>query len=262
MLKKYSLLFVFLSVIFTIPFVSSAQTGNTETVSPTQKPPVSGRPDLKTRVESRIENNENNRGLRQAEKRVENIKERIEIKKEKRDDIKSMKLDENASTSERLNIFKKNMRDDMKKKMEIKTFEIRKNALIKELNIALRNLDSVDERVKARIEKISNEGKNVTPIKALLTIAEEKLAKAKIDVKSLDSMSLASSTPSTGTSTTEVDLSKPRVLGNTAIKSVKDARDAFKKVVEEIAHTSGNKIEKQATTTPTTQTTPSTSSTQ
>lgn len=262
MLKKYSLLFVILSMVFTLPFVSSAQTGSTEPVSPTQKPPVSGRPDLKTRVESRIENNENNRGLRQAEKRVENIKERVEIKKEKRDDIKSMKLDENASTSERLSMFKKNMRDDMKKKMEIKTFEIRKNALIKELNVALRNLDSVDERVKARIEKISAEGKDVSSIKTLLTSAEEKLAKAKIDVKSLDSLSPASSTPSTGTSTSEVDLSKPRVLGNAAIKSVKDARDAFKKVVEEIAHKSGNKIEKQATSTPTTQTSSSTTSTQ
>jgi hypothetical protein len=146
--------------------------------------------------------------------------------------------------------------------MEAKTFEIRKNALIKELNIALRNLDSVDERVKARIEKLSGEGKDVSSIKNLLATAEEKLNKAKIDVKSLDSISVASTTPSTGTSTAEVDLSKPRVLGNTAIKSVKDARDAFKKVVEAIAHLSGNKIDKQATTTPSTESTPSTTSTQ
>ena len=262
MLKKYSLLFVLLSMVFILPSVSSAQTGSTDPVSPTQKPPVSGRPDLKTRVEARIENNENNRGIRQVEKRVENIKEKAEIRKEKREDIKSMRLDENASTSERLAMFKKNMRDDMKKKMEAKTFEIRKNALIKELNIALRNLDSVDERVKARIEKLSVQGKDVSSIKTLLTTAEEKLNKAKLDVKSLDSISIASTTPSTGTSTAEVDLSKPRVLGNTAIKSVKDARDAFKKVVEAIAHMSGNKMDKQATTTPSIQTSASTTSTQ
>ena len=203
------------------------------------------------------------RDEKMQEKRVEN---RMEIRDEKRTEIKDAmgekrdemrntmeekrkeRMEQNASTTEKMALFKRNAKEEIKKKMEERTFEIRKNALIKELNVAIRNMEGIDSRIKTRIEKIGSTA-DTTEVKSLLKIAEDKLAKAKTDVASLEAMRPVTASSTTASSSAEVDLSKPRVLGDAAIKSVKETRDAFKKVVVTIGHLMGNEGEKEATTT-------------
>lgn len=238
------------------PFITKAEdTKNT--------PPTPPRPTLKEIKAIRDEKIQEKR----VENRIENrVEKRMEIKDEKRDEMRDAmddkkdemrgamderrkeRMDKNASTTEKMALFKRNAKEEIKKKMEERTFEIRKNALIRELNVALRNIEGVDARIKTRIEKISSTT-DTTEVKSLLKIAEDKLAKAKTDVASLESMRPLTASSTTASTSAEVDLSKPRVLGDAAIKSVKEARDAFKKVVVTIGHLMGNEGEKEATTT-------------
>ncbi len=154
---------------------------------------------------------------------------------------------ERASTSA---MFKENkqMRKEIAKKMELRQFEARKNALLKELNHALANLADISVRIDARIVKAEGEGRTMTDAKALLVIANDKLIKAKADVDAFRALT-ATSTVTNASTTAEVELTKPRVLGDAAIKSVKEAREAFQKVVVAIAKGMGLKIGVTASTT-------------
>ena len=136
------------------------------------------------------------------------------------------------------------IRKDIKKKMEIRQFEIRKNALVKELYISLSNLSNISSRIASRITKAESEGRTMTEARTLLTTANNKLAEAKVAVAAFESLA-----PATASSTVEIDLGKPRVVGDAAIKSVKEARDAFQKVVVAIAHAMG--LRNASTTNPT-----------
>lgn len=136
----------------------------------------------------------------------------------------------------------KEVRKDIAKKMEIKTFEVRKNALVKELTLSLENMTSIAARIDSRIVKIEAEGRTMTEARALLVTANEKLAKAKADVAAFAALAAPTPAPSTSpTATAEVDLAKPRTVGDAAIKSVKEARDAFQKVVKAIGNNMGVK---------------------
>ncbi len=146
------------------------------------------------------------------------IGERREIREER-----------NASTSE---MFKRmgEKKQDTLKKMKRDTFEIRKNALVKELRMTLANLGNIRDRINTRIINIESGSTSVTEAKAALVIADEKLAKAKIAVDALANLT----STSTATTTSEVDLAKPRQIGDAAIKAIKDARDSLRDVVKMI----------------------------
>lgn len=167
------------------------------------------------------------------------------LRVEERADLKIIR----ASTTE---MFKKSkeIRKEISKKMEARVFEIRKNALIKELNISLTNLTNISTRIDARITKAEGEGRTMTEAKALLVIAKDKLEKAKTAVAAFQTLNLSTgNTTTTVGATVQVDLVKPRVAGDAAIKSVKEARDAFQKVVVAIAHAMGLKLGVTASTT-------------
>lgn len=171
--------------------------------------------------------------LQQAQNRKEEQGELKEMRKEGREEL--------ASTTA---MFKRDLKDakmEIKKKMEARTFEIRKQALVRELQHALSKLDEIVNRIQSRISKAESEGRNMTEPKALLVTALQKLTKAKNDVNTFAVLT-ASSTVTTGTTTAQVDLAKPRQLGDGAIKSVKEARDALQKVVVSIAHNMGLKL--------------------
>ncbi len=160
---------------------------------------------------------------------------RKDIKEEGQDFREGAKMIRASSTD----MFKRNqeMAKNVAKKMKAQEFEARKNALLRELNMSLNNLANISTRIESRIVKVENEGKTMTDARALLVTAKDKLAKAKLDVEALKALQVPTQS---ATSTVEVDLIKPRVAGDTAIKSVKDARDAFQKVVVSIAHSLGN----------------------
>lgn len=200
-----------------------------------------------------IDNREANKDIRNntLEKRVEIIKERREDVKEIRTDARGemkdargeMKMNRASSTD----MFKKSneIRKEIAKKMETKVFEVRKNALVKELNLSITNLTSISTRIEARITKAESEGKTLTDAKTLLVTAKEKLETAKTAVAAFSAVS-APVASTDATATAEVDLAKPRQVGDAAIKAVKEARDAFQKVVQSIAHSMGVKAEVKA----------------
>ncbi len=206
------------------------------------------RPNIKAQIENRKENNKEVRT---------NILERRELKKEVRSEVKEMRAeikDMRAETKQEIKamrassteMFKRTngeVRKDIAKKMELRAFETRKNALVKELNFSLTNLSSIVIRIEARITKVESEGRDMTEAKALLVTAKEKIEKAKTDVAAFQALNITPITNGTSTNPSEIELTKPRVLGDTAIKSVKEARDALQKVVVAIAHAMGVKSE-------------------
>jgi exonuclease VII small subunit len=120
------------------------------------------------------------------------------------------------------------------KKMKTEAFQIRKEALIKELNIAVNNLLNIASRIESRITKLESEGKILTDARNLLTSAKAKIDTAKINVEALNNMVMPTPRDTNTATSTEIDLSKPRQLGDIAIKSVKEAKDSLMKVVASI----------------------------
>ncbi len=190
---------------------------------------VSNEPLAKPAMPVRALNGENGKKM---------MEERKEIREERREDIKDIRISakkemgmikrdmKDASSTEMFKMMKEK-RQEISRTMKREVFEKRKSALIKELNVSLENLTNLRERINNRINTIEATTTNSTRIaeaKTALVIADEKLAKAKSAVAIF-------STP-TASSTEEVDLKKPREVGDAAIKSVKEARDSLKKVNE------------------------------
>lgn len=170
--------------------------------------------------------------------------DRKEVRDERREEMKDLRASttlkmieirrdiKNASSSE---MFKKigDQRQEIVKKMKKGAFEIRKNALVKELNITLDNLGNIRERINTRIVSMETGSTSMSEAKALLAIADDKISKAKTAVGALSAL--------TASSTDDVDLGKPRQVGDVAIKAVKDARDALRDVLKLINPPKANK---------------------
>ncbi len=203
-----------------------ATTVHAEEASTTVKPP------LVQKVRESIEN----RAAKNSEIRNNQL-QKMEVRMDLKADLRAnMQLMHPSSTD----MFKKGgeMRSEMAKKMQLKTFEIRKAALVKQLTVSISNLTTLSARIESRIVKSESENRSMTDARTLLVAANSKLEKAKADVAAFEALT-ASSTPASASTTAEIELTKPRVLGDAAIKSVKEARDAYKKVVEAIAKALG-----------------------
>lgn len=180
--------------------------------------------------------------------------QQIKANAEARKDERNARIEERKDLiEERREVIKKEVesRKENARKMRRDVFEIRRNAIIRELNQSIENLTDLQTRALARLDKSRADGNNVTEAEALFDTANSKLVKAKADVAAfIDLSSTASSS-----SSTEIDLAKPRELSNTATQSVKAAREAFKKAVVALAHTLGKKEGRPATATSTSATT-------
>jgi hypothetical protein len=187
------------------------------------------------------------------------------IRKEGQQDIKDLRSEMQqgrklASTT--------TARREFRQDMELKMFEIRKDILVRQLNLALNNLKQIRGRILSRIEKAEQSGRNMTEARAALKIADAKLGNAQTQINILvnlnASTTIATSSTATSTATTtagtniKIKLDKPRQLGEAAIKAVKDARDALNLVIRAIAKNMGLG-DRPATTTPSVSATPSTS---
>lgn len=184
------------------------------------------------------------------------IEDRREDRREDRKDFRAsttiMRKELRASTTEMFKKFKDDRKDIMEK-MRKDAFEIRKGALVEHLNFALENLGNIRERINERIVKLDAEGKNTSSAEAKLSIADTKIASAKVSIDALAALD-GDSVNTTATSTAEVELTKPRQVGDAAIKAVKDARDALKEVIQEIVKLVGKGRSMNATTTASTTT--------
>lgn len=143
----------------------------------------------------------------------------------------------------------KEARQDIMKKMKQDVFELRKKALVNQLTTSLENMANIRLRISERITKLESEGKNMTEAKAALATADDKIAKAKVAVNAFAALNVTVGSTGSASSTTEVELTKPRQLGDAAIKAVKDARDALKLVIKFITPAGENKVNANASTT-------------
>ena len=203
-----------------------------------KKPPIAEK--IKVNMENRLEKNREIRNVDMARK---NSSSSPMFRDEK---VKNFKA---ASTTDRI-IFKREQenrenrenrenKEKLAKTMQTKVFETRKKALTRELSGAIKNLDNIAIRIQSRITKAETSGRDMTQAKTLFVDAQNLLAKAKIEVAAFEALNITSSTNTTASTTAEVDLNRPRALGDAAIKSVKAARDAMQKVVVAIAHGMG-----------------------
>ncbi len=138
----------------------------------------------------------------------------------------------NASTSQE--------RTDLRRDM----FEARKNILVRQLNLALSNLKQIRDRIVSRITKAEESGRTLTEAKVALENADAQIVIAQ---ESIDAL-IAFTPEVTASTTVAIDLSKPRELGETAIKAVKDVQKALNEVIVAIAHAMGLKLDVTATT--------------
>jgi hypothetical protein len=168
-------------------------------------------------------------------------------------DTKS-KLQGTTTKTEMFNNFKE-QRKEIMKKMKRSAFENRRDTLVKHLRNSLESLANIRGRINDRIINAEKTGRIMTEAKAALVIADGKIAKARVAVDALAVVNtIASSTGAVATST-DVDLSKPRQIGDAAIKAVKEARDALRNANVLVAQNMGlGKIGGVATTTATTTT--------
>jgi len=183
-----------------------------------------------TRKEVRGEMRDNRKEIKDTYKvEIGEIKTKM---KDDRKDVKNassteMKKQYILSNKESMENFK-NTRKEMITKMKSDLFQTRANALVKQLNMSLENLTRIRTNLSDVIAKQESLGKTMTEAKAALVIADAKIAQAKASVASLSTI-----VPTTTTaSTTDTDLTKPRQVGDAAIKAVKEARDALKEVAK------------------------------
>lgn len=205
---------------------------------------------VKENIEVKFEKNKNVRNIKIEERKeerkefrastTEKIKEMRASTTEKIKEMREERKDIRASTTAEFKALK-NERGEMIKKMQSNAYEMRKKALLNELNATLNNLVNVRAKIQERITMLEGKGRDMTKAKADLVIADDKISKAKTAIEAFASLPAPTSvTIANGTTTQEVNLEKPRKTGDDAIKAVKSARDALKVVLKSIASTQLN----------------------
>ena len=127
------------------------------------------------------------------------------------------------------------------KELRVDTFKIQQGNIADQLNRALNNLKQVRGRIQDRITESTQSGKDMTAAQALLAIADTKITIAGTAIATFvaynpTTTSIASSTAST---TTDIQLDRPRQVAGSAIAAIKDAKNSLNDVVTAIAQSLG-----------------------
>jgi len=205
--------------------------------------------DIKTRIREKIDfRQENRKDIRDMSSTTR--MDRKEIREETRMEIKDMRderkmLVKNASSSIE--------RREIRKNIHVDIFKAQHKRLVTQLELALTNLKQIRARIVSRIEKVEAENKDMTEARRLLAVSDTKITLAAQEIATLAAYTPAGTvtTGATTTTSTEVDLVKPRQIGEAAIKAVREVHKSLVDVIKAIAHTMGTKAEIQATTTTT-----------
>ncbi len=143
-------------------------------------------------------------------------------------------------------------RKDIRKEIRKDEFAVRKEALSKQLDIAIQNLKQIRERVNSRITKSEQDGRDMNQAKSLLVVADTKIATAEQALATFKAYTPTASS----TATTTVEMVRPREIADAAIKANKAAHDALVDVVRAIAHAMGLDFGDKETATSTSSTSP------
>lgn len=176
---------------------------------------------------------------------------REDIRDERRDDIRGIRTEERKSLHDATST---EDRREIRVEARLDIFKVRQDALVRQLTLSLSNLKQIRERVSSRIAKLEASSTDMTQAKADLATADAKISAAEAAINGVKSyvppapqFRNATSTEhisdnANATTSAIVNLDKPRKVGEAAIKAIKDARDALKVVVRDIAHTMGNDV--------------------
>ena len=123
-----------------------------------------------------------------------------------------------------------------RKELRVDIFKLQQNNIVEQLSRALDNLKQVRGRIQNRIAEAEKNGKDMASVKALLTIADDKIAAASSTISTFEAY-----IPS-AQATTSIQLDKPRQVGADAITSIKSAKDALNNVVVALAQSLGIKL--------------------
>lgn len=162
-----------------------------------------------------------------------------EERKDIREDMREERKDLRASTTAQFKALK-NEKGEILKKMQSNAYEMRKKALLNELNATISNLVNVRGKIQERITQLESKGRDLAKAKADLVIADDKIAKAKTAIETFANLPAPTSVTVGATTTSEVNLEKPRKTGDDAIKAVKSARDALKVVLKSMSEVRPN----------------------
>ncbi|MEI7463104.1 MAG: hypothetical protein WCK03_01755 [Candidatus Taylorbacteria bacterium] len=130
------------------------------------------------------------------------------------------------------------------KLIHIEIFKEQQRNIVHELQNASNNLSNIKDRIQARIDKASANGKDMTQAKNLLSIATTKIGIAQTAIDTIRNLSATSSTSILVSSST-IDLNKPRQIASAAQKALKDAQKALNDVIVSIAHEMGINLVQQ-----------------
>src|SRR3989344_1085976 len=223
--KYSSIILAILAGLIAVPIITKAE----------NRPSVL--PMLRNAVKERVEDAGNNEAIRNKilDKVASTTREqRAEIENERRIEAQGTRRENrndirNASTSED--------RREIRQSMHRDEFEVRKAAVVRQLNLALNNLKQIRERISSRIDKATASGRAMSDAKDLLVIADNKMALAEQDI---NSVFVVQPFPTPAATTTDnVELNKPRKVADNAIAAIKTAREALVEVVRAIAHSMG-----------------------
>ena len=138
------------------------------------------------------------------------------------------------------------------KAMVEKILKERKDNLIKQLNVAIKNLTDLRKRIGSRIEKDRMAGKDLSSVSELLKIADAKLVIARDSVKAVQDYTPSTkeqlATTTTDSPTKLINLDQIRTLVDKSRAAIKDAHKALNDVVVAIAKLNGNNLPKNTPT--------------
>jgi len=214
-----------------------------EVSAPTRSKPLDIKDRIRENAGLRPENRKDIRGMASTtrmEKKEINTEARMEIK-DVREEGKMLRKSASSSME----------RKENRKNVHIQIFQAQQKRLVTQLELALTNLKQVRARIISRIEKSESENKDMTEVRRLIAVSDTKITLAAQEIATLAAYTPAGTVTTGGTTTTstDVDLIKPRQIGEAAIKAVREVHRSLVDVITTIAHTIGIKADVRATTT-------------
>jgi len=160
------------------------------------------------------------------------------IKIDRKDSVAEIRRDMPTSTLERNALIKDIRQNALEERKEVRAtykkdeFTARKTALVARLNAVLTQLTNAYTKISARVKEAESTGKNVGDVPQLLDEAADKIDSARSAVSNL-----VNYTPTTNTTSTDINPEEARKVGENAIQAVKDAHAALKKAITTLVNT-------------------------
>ncbi|MDB5259168.1 MAG: hypothetical protein JWO73_376 [Candidatus Taylorbacteria bacterium] len=208
-------------------------------------PIVPAKQPLRSKINDRMEKIKEN-AAQNRDQRNKVLEERKDIKKTRIDQVKDIRTDAKAEMKAEKG--DKAARKETMNKMRNEVFTARRDAIVKQLNLSIENLQNIKARIDTRIAKLKADGKDTSAAEKILATATEKIAAAKTNIDALAAIVPPANATASSSASAETDLTKPRALAETAMKSVREARDVLKNAVESIAHSMGREIDHKTAT--------------